>query len=77
MRARQWRRQRERCRTVSSSSESEPSFANGTMMLATNTITASPSDPVRQRWSTPERMVSVCEPKSEPVCSTGRMLAGT
>ena len=45
-------------------------------MLAKNTSNARGHDPACQRWTTPEKMVSVCSSNSVRVSVIGRTFAG-
>src|SRR3569623_161808 len=57
-------------------SASTLSLSIGTMMLATNTITARGQSPDVQKYTTPLMMVSSSEPSSDEVCMTGNKFAG-
>lgn len=67
----------ERICAVARSSASATTFVAGTTMLATNTITASPHEPVFHRYTMPERMVSLWWAESCVRSMTGSTFAGT
>ncbi|CFN69499.1 Uncharacterised protein [Bordetella pertussis] len=64
-----------RC-SVSASRDNASSLVSGTMILATNTISAISHDPISQSSTTPPRMVWALSPTTDDTLMTGRMFAG-